>query len=100
MILVKPNQQYRLTFVFKSSELITGGLPILTVTDTLTNNNLAQSNPINSTNEKWIEQTLDFRTGETTVINVNLQRINCDIKNCPIIGELWLDDISLKRIGN
>lgn len=100
MILVKPNQQYRLTFVVKSSELITGGLPILTVIDSISNNSLAQSNPINSTNEKWMEQTLDFRTGETNVINVNLQRISCDIKNCPIIGELWLDDISLKRIGN
>lgn len=98
LIIVKPNQNYRLTFAVKSSGLTTGGLPLIFITDAESNRNIAQSKVINSTNDKWIQQIVDFRTNETSLIKVNLQRMNCDEKLCPIIGELWLDDFSLSEL--
>lgn len=98
LIIVKPNQNYHLTFAVKSSELKTGGLPLINVADNASNKNIAQSKVINSTGGKWIQQTVDFRTNETSAITVSLQRMRCDASLCPILGELWLDDFSLKEL--
>jgi tetratricopeptide (TPR) repeat protein len=99
MILVKPNRSYRLTFAVKSSELITGGLPFIVITDAQSKKDIAQSKVINSTNDKWIQQIVDFRTNETPLITVNLQRMGCDVKLCPIMGLVWLDDFVLRELG-
>lgn len=68
------------------------------VTDAVINKNIAQSGVMISTNGKWTQLSIDFRTNETSAITVNLQRMNCKESVCPILGELWLDDFSLKEL--
>jgi hypothetical protein len=39
--MVKPNQNYQLAFAIRTKELVTGGLPVITVTDVKTEKRLA-----------------------------------------------------------
>lgn len=100
LIIVKPNENYRLTFKYNASELISGGLPVIIISDGISNKNIGQSKAINSTNGSWIQQSIDFQTNGMSAISVNLQRLNCQTNPCPIFGNIWLDDFSLTLIGN
>lgn len=98
LILAKPNQSYSLSFAARIEEIVTGGLPIVSIVDADNGNLLNQSTALTSTNGQWQQYKVDFKTGDQTqAVIIRLLRQNCKENPCPIFGKLWLDEITLRE---
>ena len=100
LILVEPKTSYKLHFAARTEEIVSGGLPLLEVTDTSSPQTrvLAQSEPLAPDSRVWREYTLDFTTAETTdAVYISFHRQNCGAPQCPIFGRVWLDDFAIEK---
>jgi hypothetical protein len=98
---VVPKTRYRLDFAARTQEIVSGGLPIVVVTDISGRDErqLAQSTPLPQGTNEWHENFVEFSTAnETGAIRIGLQRRPCNSRPCPIFGSLWLDDFNLQRL--
>ena len=93
-VLVQPGIKYRLTFVQRSPELLSGGLPAVTVE---TDKGVLRSSDLKGTGNSWKLVTLDF-TASSRAVKIALQRSSCKQSPCPIFGELYLDDFGIKPL--
>jgi tetratricopeptide (TPR) repeat protein len=101
LVLVEPNTRYRLSFAVRAQEIVSGGLPLVIVSDKSSTDNhpLAQSKLLPKGNSSWQDYSLDFVTSaETRAILVGLQRESCGGEPCPIFGRLWLDNFTLQKL--
>jgi hypothetical protein len=101
LILVEPNARYQLRFAARTQELVTGGAPVLTVTDISERNEkrIASSHTMPVGTSDWQYIHLDFTTASSTsAIRIGVQRESCPQHPCRIFGTLWLDDFSLSKI--
>jgi hypothetical protein len=63
------------------------------------NNTLIESTDATIPSADWTRLQARFRVPATTDgIVIRVGRVNCDGPVCPVAGNLWFDDISLKRI--
>jgi tetratricopeptide (TPR) repeat protein len=99
LVLVESNTHYRLSFFARTQEVVTGGPPMITVTDTSGEERiLGQSQPLASSTRDWQEYEAVFRTSATTeAVIISVQRQSCPVNPCPIFGRVWLDDFSLRK---
>lgn len=101
LVLVEPNTRYRLSFAARTQEIVSGGQPLLLVTDKSSGDNraLGESKPLPKGNNGWQDYPVEFATGaETRAVLVSLQRVNCGNDPCPIFGRLWLDNFTLQKL--
>ena len=99
---------YRLTFAARTKDLVTGGLPIVTVTDASAPDKpvlLAQSKTLppkeGGVAEGWQTFNVEFTPAHSTrAIRVALLRQNCAAGGgpCPAFGHVWLDAFTLKKL--
>lgn len=100
-IVVEPSSHYRLKFAVRVRSMITGGLPIVVVSDAGSEQyrELGQSEPLKEDQRGWREYQIEFTTGEKSEgILISLQRKQCSIDPCPIYARIWLDNFSLERV--
>jgi len=100
LIVVESGAKYRLEFASRVQEIVTGGLPMLIITDaTDAGHVLAESPPLGSGNSEWHPSNIEFTTGQQTrAVRLEVRRKTCAGGPCPIFGRLWLDGFSLKKI--
>lgn len=104
LVLVEPKARYRLHFASRSQEMVTGGLPIITVSDASSTGggsapSLAESRPLPQGTSGWQDQTMEFATGdETSAVIVSFVRQSCGSGPCPIFGRIWLDQFSIEKL--
>lgn len=101
LMLVEPNKRYRLSFAARTEELVTGGLPIMSVIDASSKDDhlLTQSSALSTNTSGWREFSAEFITGEATgAVLIIFNRQNCSSAPCPIFGRAWLDDFSLEKL--
>ena len=92
------NTSYRLSFAVKTKDLVTGGPPLLVVSDATNNQLLGKSDNFPTATTAWTKLSVDFTTLPTSqAAVVRLQRNNCDSSPCPIFGTLWLDEFSIEQ---
>lgn len=95
-VLVGLSTTYRVSFHVKTKDLVTGGPPMITVTDAVSGALLGESENFPSTNS-WLRLSFEFTTLATTEAAViRLQRKHCDSSPCPIFGVFWLDEIAIE----
>lgn len=102
LVLVEPQTRYRLRFAARTQDIVTGGLPLLVVTDASSKEEkvLGQSQPLPQGKSDWQEYSFDFATQEgSRVVRLNLQRRNCTDSPCPAFGHIWLDAFVLQKAG-
>jgi hypothetical protein len=98
LVLVESNTAYELKFAVRTENLVSGGLPFLSIVDATDNKLLGQTGPLPQTTNSWQETTVNFTTGvSTTAVRISLARQTCPAPQCPIFGKLWLDDFRLAR---
>jgi len=100
LVLVSPQARYRLSFAARTEKLITGGPPVVFVTDARSKdgNVLAQSLPLPTGSSGWRDYTVEFTTSDTTgAVVIGVQRQNCPSDECPIFGSVWFDSFSLQK---
>ena len=97
LAVVESNGRYRLSFFVRTEEVVTGGLPVIVVSDGKGERVLGESKPFPQGSRDWQEFGLDFETGANTeAVIITLQRQDCAAP-CPMFGRVWLDDFSLSR---
>jgi tetratricopeptide (TPR) repeat protein len=90
--IVESGTTYRVYFRVKTKDLVTGGPPLIVVTDANNNQLLGKSENLPTASSGWVTLNFDFTalpTSQAAVIS--LQRNNCDSSPCPIFGTMWLD---------
>ncbi|MEP6707791.1 MAG: hypothetical protein ABJC05_09735 [Pyrinomonadaceae bacterium] len=100
IVLVSPKTHYRLQFAARTNDVISGGLPVVVVSDAATPGTiLAESQPLASGTSPWRESVIDFTTGpQANAVVLSLRRNGCATGPCPIFGSLWLDAFFLQAI--
>lgn len=99
LVMVESPALYRLQFAARTEEIVSGGLPGVTVIDASTGRPLGQSGVFPLTSNGWRNYTVDFTVSETTsAIQIVLQRERCSRTPCPIFGRLWLDNFSWQKL--
>ncbi|MCU1267771.1 MAG: hypothetical protein JWM21_4089 [Acidobacteria bacterium] len=99
LVIATPNTHYHLKFVARTEEIVSGGLPLIAVTDAAGNVPLGTTQPLPHPNSNWQNFDLDFQTGPATnAIQIGLRRESCSKSPCPIFGLLWLDSFSLQKL--
>ena len=98
LVIVEPGRRYRVKFGARTKEMVTGGLPVITVTDAgVEKKQLGESSGIEF--DSWRPVSFDFKTTNTTeAITLGLQRKRCSSDPCPIFGSLWLDNFSIEEL--
>jgi hypothetical protein len=96
---VEPHKHYQVKFEARAENLLTGGLPVITVADASGNKNiLGQSHPIGFESPAWQSLSFDFRTDNETAVELRLLRKPCNNAPCPIFGSLWLDNFTIAEV--
>ena len=102
LVLVEPRTRYRLKFAARSRDLLTVGLPIVTVIDAGDDKQsvvLVQSKALQGGTTGWQDYIMEFTTAENTdAVVISLRRESCATDQCAILGNLWLDDFQLERL--
>lgn len=98
LIVVQPNTSYQLTFFVRNEKLVTGGLPIVVVSDAGNQKSLGRSAGFANEVRDWQQQTVSFTSGaDTKAVALSMQRESCSTAPCPAFGTMWLDQFSLQR---
>jgi hypothetical protein len=101
LVFVEPNTHYKLSFAIRTSNIVTGGPPIVVISDATSKDaSRIASTAALPKSENWQINNLEFVTGaKTTAVLCSLQREHCTSSPCPIFGALNLDDFTLERIN-
>jgi len=100
LVLVEPNTSYRLRFFALVKNVVSGGLPLIVVSDASSAEYtaLGQSAPLKMDERTWQDYEVEFKTGEQTeAVQMSLQRQPCATDPCPIFGRLWLDSFQMQK---
>jgi len=92
LIVVEPNKTYQISFYARSNNIVTGGLPLVAVTDSTDHKLLGVSATFARESTGWQQQTFSFTTAASTKgVILSLQREGCSTAPCPAFGTVWLD---------
>ena len=98
LVVVEPKTYYRVTFAARTQEMLTIGLPVITITDVSSDSGLpiAQSKALPQGTTGWQDYTIEFATTETTkAVLIAIRREKCSMSPCAAIGHAWFDDFQL-----
>lgn len=99
LVMLEPGTRYRLRLAVRSEDLVSGGAPLVVVTDATDEKILGVSDLLMKTEKDWREYTVDFDVpGSTKAVQIVLRRNSCATSPCPIFGRLWLDSFSLQKL--
>ncbi|HYV00586.1 MAG TPA: tetratricopeptide repeat protein [Pyrinomonadaceae bacterium] len=100
LILLEPARHYRINFASRSQDVVTGGLPLLVVSDAAGDSKrLGQSAPLAKGTSEWQSYSFEFTTTPaTTAVVLSLQRESCTTSPCPIFGSISLDSFSVEQL--
>ncbi|MEP6902203.1 MAG: hypothetical protein ABJA66_10665, partial [Actinomycetota bacterium] len=99
IITVAEKRKYQLNFSYKTSKIVTGGVPVLQVIlKNPATEYVVKETKLSLKETGWIQSSIEFETaGQTEAIEIKLTRQSCPQTPCPIFGSLWLDDFSLQK---
>jgi hypothetical protein len=92
--------RYRITFATRSEDIVSGGLPIIVITDASNKKQLGHSEALSKGSRDWYLSSFEFEvpTG-TTAVFLSLQREPCATTPCPMFGSIWLDSFSMQPLN-
>jgi Tfp pilus assembly protein PilF len=99
LLLVEPARHYKINFAARSQDIVSGGLPLIAVTDASVDKRLGQSPPLSKGTTGWNVVSFEFTTQPTTnAVVLSVQREGCSAPPCPIFGVLSLDSFSIEQL--
>lgn len=98
LVTIEPGTQYELGWFLRTLQLESAGLPVVEVVDAADGAVLGSKVAPADSND-WQPTTIAFKTGpKAEAIVIRISRASCgEIAVCPIFGNVWFDDFSLKR---
>ncbi|MDX6614372.1 MAG: Tetratricopeptide repeat [Blastocatellia bacterium] len=100
LVLVEPRSRYRLSFAARTKDLLSAGLPAVTVRQWRTDGLLiATSSPMTNGTKGWQIFSFTFDSGDQLqAVSINIQRQRCASYPCPIFGHAWFDSFVLEKL--
>lgn len=99
LLLVEPARHYKINFAARSQEVVSGGLPVITVTDAGDSKRLGQSPPLWKGTTNWNVISFEFTAQPATnAVVLSVQRQGCSASPCPIFGVISLDSFSIEQL--
>lgn len=99
LILVEASHRYRVNFSARTRHIVTGGLPVVVVSDAVSSTLLGESVPLQPDIADWRTFSFEFETTATTrAVMLSVQRRGCSSGPCPIFGSLWVDSFSMEEL--
>lgn len=100
LLLVEPSRHYRINFAARSQDIVSGGLPIVTVADATGDHKLlGQSPPLSKGTTNWNVVSFNFTAQPTTnAVLLSIRREGCATSPCPIFGAISLDSFSIEQL--
>lgn len=100
LVVVKPSTLYRLSFEARTSDLATGGPPVVVVKQRGgSNDEIARSGPLPTGTTDSMKSIMEFKTSASThAIDIAVARQKCSSLPCPIFGKLWLKTFELEEL--
>lgn len=99
LLLAEPARRYKINFAARSQEVVSGGLPLIIVTDAGDNKRLGQSPPLSKGTTNWNVISFEFTTQPATnAVVLRVQREGCSTSPCPIFGVVFLDSFSIEPL--
>jgi hypothetical protein len=100
LILVEPSKRYQINFASRAQDVVTGGLPLIVVTDAKGDRRrLGQSGSLGRESGDWRVSSFAFTSSATTTaVFLSLQRESCSTSPCPIFGSVSLDSFSVVQL--
>lgn len=100
LLLVEPRKRYRVKFGARTENIVTGGLPLISINDARVKTKVvAQSSPMGFAGTAWQLMSFDFQSDQgMEAVELRLQRKPCISVPCPIFGSLWLDGFSIEEL--
>jgi len=100
-IIVTPQQQYRINVAVKAKQIVSGGLPILTINDARTGSVVLRTPPLPQDTGEWQKFSYEITIpADCDAIVLGLIRNECATAPCPIFGVLWLDSFSIEELNH
>ncbi len=96
LIPVESNRRYQLIFIARTEQLMSAGLPVVRVRDQQVA--VAESSAISKGTTGWTSYSVEFESGERKAVSIGVERATCNVKPCPIVGKLWLDNFVLTPV--
>jgi len=98
-VLVKPEHRYRINFAVRTQDVVTGALPLISISDAVSGQLLGSSPAFPQASNSWQILSFEFATLEqTNAVILSLQRNRCSSDPCPIFGLVWLDSFSIEEL--
>ncbi len=98
-VLVKPQHHYRINFAVRTQDVVTGALPLISISDAVSGQLLGSSPAFPQASNSWQVLSFEFATLElTNAAILSLQRNRCSSDPCPIFGLVWLDSFSIGEL--
>jgi tetratricopeptide (TPR) repeat protein len=91
-LLVQEQANYELDFSYRSDNLVSGGTPIVVVTDADRNEILASSQALPANEINWQRKAIRFSTKNTRAVTIMIKRTSCAASPCPAFGTVWFDN--------
>jgi tetratricopeptide (TPR) repeat protein len=97
IIIIRAQAKYRVSFAFKTDDLMSGSPLVLQVSDAV--NNQALKDFEIAPEATWRRQSFDFDApANCGTIQLKLVRKGCSSGPCQIFGTLWLDSFSIEQL--
>jgi hypothetical protein len=97
IIIIRAQAKYRVSFAFKTDDLMSGSPLVLQVSDAV--NNQALKDFEIAPEATWRRQSFDFDApANCGTIQLKLVRKACSSGPCQIFGTLWLDSFSIEQL--
>lgn len=99
LVLVEPGARYRLTFAARAQELVTGGPPLVAVSEASgAGRELARSEALPRDTGGWREYAVEFEApAGAGAVSVVIRRQPCPAGPCPVFGRAWFDEFTLRK---
>ena len=99
LVLVEPSRRYRIHFSARTRDIVTGGLPVVVVSDAVSSTRLGESVPLQPDIADWQTFSFEFQTAATTrAVMLDVKRRGCSTGPCPIFGFLWVDSFAMEEL--
>ncbi|MBC7910963.1 MAG: hypothetical protein H7Y30_10715 [Pyrinomonadaceae bacterium] len=101
LVLVEPATQYRLDFYARTEDLRSvSTLMVEVIAAGEGGGQLAVSAPLPLDTRGWQQFTVEFTAPQQAeAVMLRLARAPCTDSVCPILGKIWYDDFTLRRLG-
>ncbi|MET0623683.1 MAG: O-antigen ligase family protein [Pyrinomonadaceae bacterium] len=99
LILVEPNTRYGLSFAARTQGLMTTGPPTVELNDADGGRTLVPPIPLTRGDVGWHDYAAEFITDRaTSAVLLTVRRQECPLQPCLILGRVWLDGFSLRKL--